>query len=298
MRIGFIGLGNMGSAMARNLLRAGNKVTVFNRTRARAEDLARQEAAAIAPSPGAAAAEAEVVITMLADDAAVEGVVFGDEGVLTQMPENSVHLAMSTISPALSRRLADAHGKAGRGYLAAPVFGRPEAAESGKLWIVAAGRASDLDFCRPILSCLGQGVTHVGEDAAAANVIKVAGNFLLASAIEGMGEALALVRKHGISPERFLEIVVGKVFQSPVYEKYGARILQEAFEPAGFKLKHGLKDMRLVLGAAEEVAAPMPLASLLHDHYLSGLARGWADIDWAAIARVVAEDAGIKAKKR
>jgi 3-hydroxyisobutyrate dehydrogenase-like beta-hydroxyacid dehydrogenase len=201
---------------------------------------------------------------------------------------------MSTISPVLSRRLAEAHGKAGHGYVAAPVFGRPEAAESGKLWIVAAGAAGDLDRCRPVLESLGQGVTHVGEDVAAANVVKVAGNFLLASAIEAMGEALALIRKYGIPPELFLEIVAGKVFQSPVYEKYGSRVMEEKFEPAGFKLKLGLKDMRLVLKAADEVAAPMPLASLLRDHYLSAVARGWADIDWAAIARVVAENAGLK----
>ena len=200
---------------------------------------------------------------------------------------------MSTISPALSRRLAERHRAAGQAYLAAPVFGRPEAAEAKKLWIVVAGPAAAIDRCRPLLDAMGQGTIAVGEDPARANVIKLAGNLLIAAAIEAMGEAVALARKYGIAPAELLDVVNGRVFRSPLYENYGKLIAAERYEPAGFKLKHGLKDARLALAAGDEVAAPLPLASLLRDHFLSAVARGWQDIDWAGLARVSAADAGL-----
>lgn len=292
MKIGFIGLGSMGRPMASNLLEAGHDLTVYNRTRSRATPLA-DAGAAVADTPGTAALDAEIVITMLSDDAAVEAVTFGDHGILEAMGEGAVHASMSTISATLSRRLADAHEAAGQGYLAAPVFGRPEAAEARKLWVIAAGPAETLERCGPALDDMSQGVIQVGEDVAQANVVKVAGNFLLASAIEAMSEAFTLVRKHGIEPAAFLEIMNGKLFRSPIYEAYGGLIAGARYEPAGFKLRHGLKDTRLVLAAADEAAAPMPVASLVRDRYLSAVARGWGELDWAALGRVATEAAGL-----
>ncbi len=292
MKISFIGLGNMGLPMARNLLQAGYTVTVYNRTRARADQL-KQLNPIVADSPAAAARDAEVLVTMVADDAALEDVLLGPQGALAALPRGAIHVSMSTISPALSRRLAERHDAAGQTYVAAPAFGRPEAAEAKKLWIVAAGPADALQRCRPVLDALGQGVTVVGDDPARANVIKLAGNFLLAAAIEAMGEAFALTRKYGVAPADVLDIVNGRLFRSPIYENYGKLIAEERYEPAGFKLKYGLKDIRLALGAADEVAAPMPLASLIRDRYLSGVARGWSDSDWAALARIAAADAGL-----
>lgn len=291
MKVGFIGLGSMGAPMAGNLLAAGHTLTVYNRTPERAKELVAQGARLVA-SPARAATGAEALVTMLADDQAVTATVF-DGRVIHALGRGAVHVSMSTISPALSRRLADAHTAAGQAYVAAPVFGRPDAAAAKRLWIVAAGTTDALAAARPILEALGQEVLVVGDDPAAANVVKIAGNFLLAAAIEAIGEAFALVRKHGIDPTRFLEIVNGKVLRSPIYESYGALIAAERYEPAGFKLKHGLKDVRLALEAGDEVAAPLPLASLMRDHYLSAVARGWEDIDWAALAKVSAVNAGL-----
>jgi 3-hydroxyisobutyrate dehydrogenase-like beta-hydroxyacid dehydrogenase len=292
MRIAFIGLGGMGMPMARNLLRAGHQLTVYNRTRARAAAL-EPLGAAVADSPAAAAQGVEVLVTMVADDAALEAVLFGDGGALAALGRGASHVSMSTISPALSRRLTARHDAVGQTYVAAPVFGRPEAAEAKQLWVVAAGPPGAIERCRPLFDAVGQGTIAVGDDPPRANVIKIAGNFLLVAAIEALGEAFALVRKHGIAPAELLDVVNGRLFRSPIYENYGKLIAAERYEPAGFKLKYGLKDVRLALAAADEVAAPMPLASLMRDRYLSAVARGWSDIDWAALARVAATDAGL-----
>jgi 3-hydroxyisobutyrate dehydrogenase-like beta-hydroxyacid dehydrogenase len=294
MKVGFIGLGNMGAPMAANLLRAGHELVVYNRTPSRAEPLA-DEGARVARSPAEAAAGAEVLITMLADDTALETVMLGEEGVLEALPRGAVHASMSTISPRLSGQLAAEHRRRGQSYIAAPVFGRPEAALAAKLWVVAAGPPDALARCRPLLEIVGQGIEIVGDEPVAANVVKIGGNFLLAAAIEAMGEAFALVRKHGIDPARFIEVVNGRLLRSPVYESYAKLIVGGRWEPPGFKLRHGLKDARLALGAGDEVDAPLPLASLMRDRYLSAMAWGWADLDWAALARVSAVDAGLEA---
>jgi 3-hydroxyisobutyrate dehydrogenase-like beta-hydroxyacid dehydrogenase len=293
MKVGFIGLGSMGFPMAANLLKAGHDLTVYNRTRERADPLAKQGARA-AGSPREAAAGAEVLITMLADDAAVESVIFGDQGALAGLARGAIHVSMSTIGHLLSRRLGSEHGARGQRYVAAPVFGRPDAAQAAKLWIVPAGPADAIERCRPLFEAMGQGIEVVGDDPPLANVAKLAGNFLLASAIEAMGEALALVRKHGVEPTRFLEIANGRLIRSPVYENYGNLILSGRFQPAGFKLRHGLKDIRLALAAGEEVTAPLPTASLIRDQYLTAMARGWADLDWAALAQLAAANAGLE----
>ena len=291
MRIGFIGLGKMGSAMARNLLRAGHQVTVYNRSRQKAEALAGEGARA-ADSPADACRQSQAVITMLADDRAVEQVVFGEDGVASALAQGAVHISSSTIGTALARRLAAEHALRGQGYLSAPVFGRPDAAESRKLIVVVAGPAELVQLCRPLFDAIGRQTSVAGSEPWQANAVKLCGNFMLASMIEAFGEAYGLLRKAGVDPHVFAEIV-NSLFASPVYESYGRRIADEQFSPAGFALKLGLKDMRLALETAGECAAPMPLASLIRDHLLSAMAHGQADLDWSSLARVPARNAGI-----
>jgi len=294
MRVGFVGLGHMGMPMARSLVRAGHTLTVYNRTRSRAEDLASEDGARVAGTPAEAAAGAEVVVTMLSDDPAVESVALGPDGLLGAMERGAVHLGMSTVGVALSRRLAEAHGDAAQGYVAAPVFGRPDAAERGQLWVVAAGAREAVDRCAPLLDAVGQGTFRVGEEPPKANVVKLAGNFLLASMLEALGEAMALGRKHGVEAPQLLDVLTSTLFDAPVYRNYGAMIAEGRYEPAEFAMRLGLKDVRLALAAADEVAAPMPLASLARDHFLSGVARGYGDLDWSGVGRVIAENAGLE----
>lgn len=291
MDIGFIGLGHMGSAMARNLLKAGHRVTVYNRSLSKAERLA-EDGAQVAANP-AAACRGDVVITMLADDDAVEQVVFGPQGILEGLGPDAVHLSMSTISVALSDRLALAHEAAGQRYLAAPVFGRPEAAEAGKLFIVVAGDDGTIGRCQPLFEILGQRTFPIGETPSLANLVKLSGNFLIASMIESLGEAVALTRKAGIDPHRYIEILTNSLFSAPVYRTYGELIADQKYHPAGFRLSLGLKDMRLALAAADAEAVPMPVASLVHDQFLAGFAQGEGDADWSGLAHIAARNAGL-----
>ncbi len=288
MNIGFIGLGAMGRPMARNLIKAGHELTAYNRTRSRAEELAR-EGAKVSDSPAIAA---DIVISMLSDDHAVEEVVFGS--LIGSLPRGSIHLSMSTISVALSKQMAEAHKEKGQHYVSAPVFGRPEAAQAAKLFIVAAGASDAVHRCQPLFDAVGQKTFVISDDAKAANVIKLSGNFLIASTLECFGEAFALARKHGIAPQQYLEVLTGTLFSAPYQKSYGALIAAGKYEPAGFRLPLGLKDVRLALAAADSAGVPMPVASVLHDQYLAALARGWENLDWSAIARLAAENSGLK----
>jgi 3-hydroxyisobutyrate dehydrogenase-like beta-hydroxyacid dehydrogenase len=200
---------------------------------------------------------------------------------------------MSTISVALSKRLAEAHAAAGQAYIAAPVFGRPDVAAAAELWVVAAGPAEPLERCRSVFDAISQGLWLVGEEPWTANVVKLAGNFAIAAMLEALGEAFALVRKSGAEVHQFLQIINSALFKSPLYETYGSMIADERYEPAGFKLALGLKDVRLALAAADAAATPMPLASLIRDHLLSAIAHGQGDMDWAGLAQVIAENAGL-----
>ena len=289
MKIAFIGAGNMGSPMARNLLRAGHQVTMYNRTRAHADPL-RQDGAALADSPADAARDVEAIVTMLAEDRAVEEAVQSFQETLAP---GAIHIGMSTISVACSKRLAELHAARGQVYVAAPVFGRPVAAAAAKLWIVAAGAKDSIERCQPVFDALGRGCSVVGTDAWLANAVKLSGNFLIAAALESMGEAFALVRKCGVDAGQFLEIINNALFNSALYGNYGGAIAKEQFEPAGFKLKLGFKDLRLVQEAAEAAAVPMPLAGVLRDKFLAAMARGEGDLDWAAVARIAAVQAGL-----
>lgn len=292
IKVGFIGLGHMGAPMAANLLRAGHEVTVYNRTPNKSQGLIAKGAHLAAQV--ADACRGDVVITMLADDGAVEGVVFGEGGVLRSMGTRVIHVSMSTISVALSERLARAHASAGQRFVAAPVFGRPDAAAAGKLFVIAARAPDALDACAPLLETMGQKTIRIGDAPQAANLVKLSGNFLIASVIEALGEAMALVGKAGIDRRRYLDALTSTLFTVPLFTNYGGLIAERKFRPAGFAALLGEKDIRLTLAAAETLRVPMPLASLLHDRFLTLIARGSEGLDWSAIGQLAANDAGLQ----
>jgi 3-hydroxyisobutyrate dehydrogenase-like beta-hydroxyacid dehydrogenase len=290
MKVGFIGLGRMGAGMAANLVQAGHEVTVYNRTPSKVRALVERGARAAARVVDAC--QGDAVITMLADDSAVEGVVFGDEGVIRSLSKGAIHISMSTISVALSERLAAAHTDAGQRFVAAPVFGRPEAAAAAKLFIVAAGAPDALDTCSPLFEAMGQKTFSVGNEPPAANLVKLSGNFLIASVIEALGEAMALVGKAGIDRHRYVDLLTSTIFPAPVYKTYGQLIANQQFEPAAFAAPLGHKDIRLTLAAAEALRVPMPFASVVHDRFLTLLAHGGEGLDWSAIGSLAAKDSG------
>jgi 3-hydroxyisobutyrate dehydrogenase-like beta-hydroxyacid dehydrogenase len=291
-QIGFIGLGNMGQPMARNLLNAGFALRVYNRNASKAEPLVAQGTQQVF-KPSDVVEPGGIVITMVANDSALESVVLGEDGFLERLGPNGIHLSMSTVSPATARKLADLHAKHGSIYLAAPVFGRPEAAAARKLWICLSGAQPGKERVQPILNVLGQGVFDFGEDPGAANVVKLAGNFLIASAMEAMAEALTLAEKNGIERSKVIDMLGQTSFACPIYQIYGKVLAEEHYTPAGFLLSLGFKDVNLVLQTAESATMPMPFASLLHDRFLTAIAKGRGDMDWSALALGVSEDAGI-----
>lgn len=290
MDIGFIGLGKMGRAMAGRLVAAGHRVRVWNRSPAPVRDLVAIGAEA-ATQP-ADTARAEVLMTMLANDAAMRAVIV-EKGVLQSAAPGLVHLNLTTVSVALSREFAELHRRHRVGYVAAPVFGRPDVAAEGKLNIVVAGEGAAIERAQPALGALGQKIWRVGERPECASAVKIAGNFMIASAIEAMGEAAALTRAHGIGAHEFLEILTGTLFAAPVYKGYGAMIAAERYQPAGFEVTLALKDIRLALAAGDASNVPMPFASVLRDNLLELIATGGADADWGSLARLAARRAGL-----
>lgn len=289
--VGFIGLGRMGRAMAANLVPAGFTVRVWNRTPGKAPPGAVE-----CKSPREVAEQCAIVATMVADDAALEQVTFGDGGLLSGLRRGGIHVSMSTISVALSRKLREAHSAAGQGYVAAPVFGRPEAAQKKQLWIVCGGQQKDLAACERIFTALGRGTFTVAE-APQANVVKLIGNFLIATTIESLGEATTVAEKAGLDPRRLVEFFGGTMFASTVFTGYGARVAATDFEPAGFAMPLALKDVTLALQAGHELRAPLPMASLLRDRLLAALARGRDGWDWSGLASVAREEAGLPPRR-
>jgi 3-hydroxyisobutyrate dehydrogenase-like beta-hydroxyacid dehydrogenase len=285
MQIGFIGLGSMGAGMAASLVRAGHQVTVYNRSPSKAAPLVSL-GATVAERP-ADASRGEAVVTMLADDDAADSVVFGSDGILEALSEGAVHVSCSTISVALSRRLAEAHAGRGQRYVSAPVFGRPDAAAAAKLFVVAAGAAESIASVQPVLDAIGQRSFVISDQPEAANLVKLSGNFLIASVIESLGEALALVSKGGVDPAAYLELLTSTLFNAPVYKTYGALITSAEPGPVGFAAPLGLKDIRLALAAGEALRVPMPVASVLRDRFLTLLAREGDAVDWSGIGRNV-----------
>ncbi len=291
MDIGVIGLGPMGSAMARRLMRAGHRVSVFNRSPGKIGALARD--GAIAAASPAAAADNDAVITMVANDAAVEAMVTGPSGVMAGMRKGAVHLAMSTMSVALADRLAALHAEAGQGFLSVPVLGRPPAAEAGQLFLMAGGAGERIAAMRPVFDAVGQRLFVVGERPSQANLIKLCANFLIFSTIEQLSEVFALAEKGGVAPASVFEILTESFFSAPVHRNYGKLIVDKAFDPPGANVHLAAKDTRLVLQAAEALAVPLPFASILRDRFLATEARGEGELDFAVISRRAAEDAGL-----
>jgi 3-hydroxyisobutyrate dehydrogenase-like beta-hydroxyacid dehydrogenase len=266
-------------------------VTVYNRTRAKAEALISLGARVSADISGACKGQA--VFTMLANDESAEDVALAPEGILESLAPAAIHISSSTISVELSGRLARTHADAGQGFVAAPVFGRPDVAEAGNLFVVAAGPPNVVEAITPLLDAIGQKTFVIAETPQTANMVKLSGNFLLASVIEALGEAMALVSKGGVDKHQYLELLTSTLFGAPVYKTYGALIADEKFEPAGFAAPLGQKDIRLLLAAAEDLHVPLPLASLLRDRFLALLAHNGEKLDWSAIGGLAARDAGM-----
>ena len=280
----------MGAGMAENLLKAGHDVTVYNRERTKVEALVAQGAKAAASVSDACRGDA--VLTMLADDRAVESIVFSGSGIIDSLPAGAIHISSSTISVVLSERLEAAHAKAGQLFVAAPVIGRPDAAAAGQLYVVAAGAPDAVKAAASLFDAIGQKTFVVSETPKDGNLVKLSGNFLIASVIELIGEAMALIGKAGIDRRQYLDILTSTLFDAAVYKTYGGLIADGKFEPAGFAAPLGAKDIRLTLAAAEDLRVPMPLASLLRDRFLTLLAHGGDKLDWSAIGQLAAKDAG------
>jgi 3-hydroxyisobutyrate dehydrogenase-like beta-hydroxyacid dehydrogenase len=286
MKVGFIGLGQMGHAMAGNLLKAGHELTVWNRSPEKAKDLLGR-GARWAESPGHAA-DGDVVMTRLADDHALEAVVYGDGGILAAP---ALHVSHSTISVPLAERLARDHGVRS-GFVSAPVFGRPAAAQAAKLFVVTAGQPDLVARCEPLFAAIGQRSFHVGDSPSAANLVKLGGNFMIMAAVEAMAEAMTLVEAGGVERRAMLEVLTGTLFNAPIYHTYGELLVEDRFRPAGFAAPLGLKDMNLADSAATASRVPMPVLGVVRDHLRAAIATEGEDIDWASVALAVRKAAG------
>jgi 3-hydroxyisobutyrate dehydrogenase-like beta-hydroxyacid dehydrogenase len=291
--VAFLGLGSMGRPMAVNLAAAGFLLRLWNRTRGKGAGI---DGAREFSTPREAAQGAALAVTMLADDAAVETTVLGDDGLAQGLSEGAVHVGCSTISPALARKLTALHAGRNQHYVGAPVFGRPDVAAARQLFVIPGGNPDALERCRPLFAALGQAgpAVPVPEQA---SLIKVVGNFFIASMIEMMSEGLALAEKAGVDPKLVVDILGETRIGSPVLKGYGATIASTRFEPALFGLPLGLKDVSLALEAGRALQVPLPLASLLRDHFLSALAKGRDRWDWTGMASVVRESAGLPATR-
>ncbi|WP_110927771.1 NAD(P)-dependent oxidoreductase [Bacillus massiliglaciei] len=285
MKIGVIGLGNMGLPIAQNMLQAGHQLVVFNRTANKAKPLV-EKGARLAASPVESARETNLVFTILSDDKSTEEIVFGQNGILEGLAEGGIHVAVSTISVECAQKLAKAHSERGQQFVSATVLGRPDAAAAAALRLIVAGPQKARKKIWPVLEAIGQNIFVVGDEGYLSNVAKLGNNFLIVAMLEALSEVLILVEKYGIEQKQFLEIV-NTLFASPIYQNYGNIIAERNFEPAGFKMNLGLKDVELMLSAADQVSALLPLADLAKNHYSEGIARGWANLDWAALIKCI-----------
>lgn len=290
--IGLIGLGSMGLPMAENLLKSGYKLRIYNRTIAKAQPLIDQGAQAVS-CPLETVEPDGIAITMVANDAALEEITLGKTGLVEKLGAGGIHLSMSTVAPATAEKLAEQHRQRGAAYVACPVFGRPDAVAARKIWICLSGDSVPKEKATPILEALSQGIFDFGEAVGAANVVKLSGNFMIMSAIESMAEAFALAEKNGIDRTKIAELFSQTLFACPVYQNYGRMIASQTYEPAGFKLSLGLKDVTLALQTAQTSQMPMPLASLLRDRLLASVAEGRGEMDWTALALKASEEAGL-----
>jgi 3-hydroxyisobutyrate dehydrogenase-like beta-hydroxyacid dehydrogenase len=288
-RVGVVGLGHMGHAFAVNLVDDGYQVLAYDRDPKRAAALTGAR-----PAVGLAdLAACDVVLTSLPDDDALAAVALGGEGLARVLAPGSVHISTSTVSPDISRRVTGEHAQHRQDYVAAPVLGNPDFARERKLFVLAGGARSAVEKVRPLLERLGQRLFVIGEDAASANLMKLAANALTATTLECMGEVLALLRKGGIDRHLAYDVLTNSLFDSRVHKAYGGKIVDERYTPPGFAVPLATKDLRLALAAAEKSKVPMPAASLVHDHLVELAARGWAELDWSALGLLAAVDAGL-----
>lgn len=290
MKIGFIGLGQMGTAIATRLIQAGHHVTVWNRSPGPAQALVGQ--GAVAAKHPVETLQGDVLFSMLASDQAMRDVGL-DATLLDKATQGLVHANLATISPAFARALAAAHESRGLGYVAAPVFARPDAVAKGLMVVIAAGADGDFARIEPLLAQIGRRTVRIGEEPEKANLFKIAGNFMIMSAVETMGETFALLKKGGVDATLFLDTMTEGLFAAPIYKNYGKQILTEAYEPAGFYLWLGLKDSTLVRDAAKELSVEMPMLDLVRTQYEAAMKKGWKDKDWASIAQLSLEKAGL-----
>jgi 3-hydroxyisobutyrate dehydrogenase-like beta-hydroxyacid dehydrogenase len=292
MRIGVLGLGKMGFGIASNLLKAGHEVVLWNRSAQRANPLLAL-GATLAATPRQAAGAREALITMLADDAALHSVAFGEQGFLAGLEQNALHISMSTIATSTAEQFKQEHAARRQRFISAPVFGRPEAAAAAKLFILAAGEEADLQTAAPIFAAVGQRVFRLGTNPQAANLVKLCGNFMILAAVEAMGEAMTLAEKGGVPRAQLLEVLTGTLFDAPPYRNYGAMLVAKNYQPAGFAAPLGLKDMRLAGQSADTLRVPMPLLGVLRDHLLQTIAEQGEDIDWSGIGSTIDKNAGL-----
>lgn len=290
--IAYLGLGGMGMPMARRLLDAGYPLAIWNRSPAKAAALVAS-GARLAASPADAVADADFVFSMVADDQALDEITLGSQGMLGAMKSGALHASMSTILPATARRLTVSHAAHGSAYVAAPVFGRPEAAAAGMLWICLSGAPADQARLLPLLAHLCRQHFDFGADPGAANVVKLAGNFMIASAIESMAEAFVFGEKNGLAQQALAEFFGSTIFSCPIYQNYGRFIAGRQFEPAGFRLTLARKDVQLVAETARSSDVPMPILATLINRFAARVAKGGGELDWTSIALDVASDAGL-----
>ncbi len=291
MKVGLIGLGLMGHGMGESLLRGGHELTVYNRTASKADDLVAK-GARLAKTP-ADACRGDAVITMVADDRALEEVTFGAQGIIKNLAAGSVHVSASTIGVPMADRLTDEHAKAGQHFVSAPVFGRPQVAAAGQLNIAVAGAPDAVKRVMPALESISQKVWPFGERPSAANLVKLSGNFMLFAAVEALAESIALLRKGGVDEHAFVDMITNTLFAAPIYKGYAPLITKQQYQPAGFAAPLGLKDVRLALAAGENLKVPLPLGSLVRDKFLALIARGGESDDIAALGKIAAEQAGM-----
>ncbi|WP_031528385.1 NAD(P)-dependent oxidoreductase [Dyadobacter crusticola] len=289
-KIAFLGLGNLGSPIAERLIDSGFELTVWNRTSSKAEPLAKS-GAKVAGSPVEAIVPGGIVFSVLADDNAVE-TTFSEE-LLAKLGEGALHVSMSTISPDCSRKLAETHKKHGVSYVAAPIFARPDAVRSGMGNIVISGEASARERVKPLVQNFVKGIFDFGDDPGAANVVKLCGNFMIAASLEMMAEAFTLAEKSGIPRQNIYDMLTSTLFAAPIFQNYGKMVAQHTYEPVLFSLPLGLKDINLALQASANVNAPMPLADLVKNRFVSALAKDRAHLDWVALAKGASDDAGL-----
>jgi len=291
-RVAFVGLGRMGTAIARNVLKAGFAVTVYNRTAAKAEALTKA-GAKLATSPRAAAAAADVVVTCLMDDQSVLDAVDGPDGILAGLRPGGIHIGTTTISPECADRLAARHAAHGSHYVAAPVVGRPDAAASGQLRTFVAGDPDAIGRCERLFTAYSLGAVNLGTSHRVANSLKLALNYLVASVIELMGEVFAFGEKSGIDAN-ILELMMATFFNNPAIKDYAERIRARKFDETGFSLIGGLKDLQLIVDAAAAARAPLPMASVVRDRLITAAAHGLGHKDWSAIYEVTRLAAGLR----